>query len=299
MVSALTSPMIPVTKVSNKLLSEFREGDILSARHNTTSLDKEEDKRLDRSLSKAERYRPSKRLDSKNGDQQQRIERRLGDNFESMLKMLTVQLQNQDPLAPMDTTDFTNQIAHFTHVELASSMNKKLNELISLQKTNSLLLTTSFVGKEAEADVKYVQFTGDPVELSYHLPAEMKKARLLIKTLSGNIVDVQEVPAKAGYQTFSWKGQDEDGNPIQAGAYQVELVAVDQKQNTQGIDLSLKGMVRSIEIEGDTPWFIIGETAVGLNQLVSLGVNDDKLSLYQRADKNQTLTEQTTIKQNI
>src|SRR5476651_11105 len=76
----------------------------------------------------------------------------IASNFQQFLQLLTTQLQNQDPLSPMDTNQFTQQLVAFAEVEQQLKTNTDLDQLVSLNKTSQATAALSFVGKQVTAD---------------------------------------------------------------------------------------------------------------------------------------------------
>src|SRR5918911_3460789 len=83
----------------------------------------------------------------------------LGENFDTFLKLLTTQIKNQDPLQPLDSNQFTQQLVQFSQVEQAINTNDKLSSLVTLQSTNQMVNSLSLVDRT-------IEFTGDTAPLS-------------------------------------------------------------------------------------------------------------------------------------
>src|ERR1051326_9398368 len=71
----------------------------------------------------------------------------LSSNFDTFLTLLTTQLKNQDPLQPMDSNQFTQQLVQFSQVEQQINSNKNLESLISLTKSQTTTAAVSYLGK--------------------------------------------------------------------------------------------------------------------------------------------------------
>jgi len=105
----------------------------------------------------------------------------ISSDFETFLKMLTVQMQNQDPLNPVDSSDYAVQLATFSGVEQQVQTNDLLRGLTALMGTSGMAQMASWVGKEARAPVA-AYFGGSPVTLAPTPRSSRRRPRLLSAT---------------------------------------------------------------------------------------------------------------------
>jgi flagellar basal-body rod modification protein FlgD len=166
---------------------------------------------------------------------------RLNQNFDDFLRLLTTQLQNQDPLSPMDTAEFTNQLVMFSQVEQQLRSNDTLNKLLTMQTLNMTALGVSFIGKDVQ--VAGEEFAsaggGKPVNLSYTLGAAATDGTISITDANDNIIYTANAEKSAGTHNFTWNGMDKDGNPVAAGTYKLTVSA----QNAEGDAIDVTGFV--------------------------------------------------------
>ena len=141
--------------------------------------------------------------------------------FSDFLNLLTVQLQNQDPLSPMDSTEFTNQLVQFSAVEQQINANQKLDNLVALQLSNSLSSSQSFVGNDISYVSSELYFDGSPSELRYSLPRAAQNATLRIFNEDGGLIYEEAVSGQPGAHTFSWDGRQLGGGVAPDGTYEV------------------------------------------------------------------------------
>lgn len=140
-------------------------------------------------------------------------------DFETFLNMLTTQLRHQDPLNPMEATDFAVQLATFSGVEQQVRTNQLLEGLTTQAGIAEL---AGLVGLTARAPVA-AYYEGDPVDLSFAPAAEAEAAELLVYNAMGNEVERIEVEPDA--RAHSWDGLGGDGNPRPTGSYSFEIVS--------------------------------------------------------------------------
>lgn len=148
---------------------------------------------------------------------------------DDFLTLLVTQLENQDPLNPMDSTEFTAQLAQYSSLEQLYNVNDNLE---NLQTTQSLLNNSqavSFIGKTVKADGNSVQVTdGDSSEIYFELGADASAAYINIYDAAGSFVkSIESGALSAGEQSLAWDGNDSNGNVVSDGEYTFEVMAVD------------------------------------------------------------------------
>jgi flagellar basal-body rod modification protein FlgD len=185
----------------------------------------------------------------------------------AFLKLLTTQLQNQDPLNPTDSTAFTAQLAQFSSLEQLSNVNETLNTLKLYQASSNNAQAVGFIGKDIVANGKSIEMKGgQPVSCDYELPAAAKSVVVTIYDATGNFVrDYQKTALAAGKQSLTWDGRDRNGNPVADGAYTFEVQALDQKGAKLNVTTFSKGTVTGVTFEDGVTYLITGrnKTAIG------------------------------------
>lgn len=141
-------------------------------------------------------------------------------DFETFLKMLTTQLQNQDPLNPMESTDFAVQLATFSGVEQQVQTNQLLGKLTDSLGLSGVGKYAGWIGMEAKAPAP-VAFDGSPVNLSIGAAKGADTAVLVVSDSSGKVV--QRLDVGTGEQTLAWDGVGEGGTMLGAGVYSFTL----------------------------------------------------------------------------
>ncbi len=196
----------------------------------------------------------------------------LADNLNTFLRLLTTQLKYQDPLSPMDTNDFTNQLIQFSQVEQAIKTNSHLQALLALNETNQALAATSFIGKTVEAKSKSVSLQNGAAEIVYALPAGTTRAVLMISNSSGQVVRIVDGETSEGRHHFIWDGNDGQGIGVPAnGVYSLSLNAIDADGNpVEGTAIGIVGKVNEVVTEGGDIILMLGGTAVPLDRVVAI-----------------------------
>lgn len=145
----------------------------------------------------------------------------LSSDFTTFLKMLTVQMQNQDPMNPMEATDFAVQLATFSGVEQQVRTNQLLSAMSGEFALMGMAQLAGWVGQEARAAADVVWFTGNPVTLSPNPASTADQVVLVVKDSHGNLVSREELPVSA--EPYQWLGGDAAGNRLPDGRYILTL----------------------------------------------------------------------------
>lgn len=141
-------------------------------------------------------------------------------DFNTFLRMLTVQMQNQDPMNPIDSADYAVQLATFSGVEQQVRTNQLLAEMQGKFQQLGMSEMASWIGKEARTAAP-VLYDGNPVTLSPNPAIGANRAVLVVKDAEGNLVSREEIPVSA--EPYQWLGGGADGSPLPSGVYSIEL----------------------------------------------------------------------------
>jgi flagellar basal-body rod modification protein FlgD len=144
----------------------------------------------------------------------------IASDYNTFLKMLTAQMQNQDPLNPMDSSDYAVQLATFSGVEQQTRTNQLLEGLGGQFDMMNLAQLAGWVGREARVAAP-AWLDGDPITLSPNPAALADRAVLVVRDSQGALVSREDVPPTAG--PMEWLGTTMAGDPLPAGAYTFQL----------------------------------------------------------------------------
>lgn len=142
-------------------------------------------------------------------------------DFDSFLRLLTAQMRNQDPLSPMDSTQFVEQLASFSTVEQQIKTNSQLEGLVANLTASDLSSASEWIGRHVETSSKSSRFAGEP--LDYRIPesASGTPTEAVVYNSSGEAVF--RAPIAAGQKDFTWNGTDANGKTVSYGEYSVEV----------------------------------------------------------------------------
>ena len=168
-------------------------------------------------------------------------------DYDTFLKMLTTQMQNQDPLNPIDSADYAVQLATFSGVEQQTKTNQLLETLTSRFDLLGMSELAGWVGNEARADVP-VQFSGAPVTIAPEPDGKADRAVLVVKNAAGTVVSRDDLVLPA--RSFDWQGTDMTGAVLPAGRYtlSVESYAGETRLGSKPVE----SFARIDEVRGGT-----------------------------------------------
>lgn len=141
-------------------------------------------------------------------------------DYETFLLMMTTQLQNQDPLDPMDSDQFAVQLATFSGVEQQVLTNDLLAELTAQSTMQSMAQMAGWVGKEARV-ASPVYYDGDAITLSPNPAVAADRVELVVTDATGLVVAREDLPVTTA--PYEWTGLDAEGNPLPEGIYTLTL----------------------------------------------------------------------------
>ncbi len=191
-------------------------------------------------------------------------------NFQSFLQLLTTQLQNQNPLDPLDTNQFTQQLVEFAGVQQQLNTNDSLATLVSLQQTAQSTQALGFVGKTAVVKGSTAALTNGTATWQVNIPTA-STISISIANSTGQTVFTGSYDASAGNnQPFEWNGASNDGTTNPAGNYTMTATAKDAGGNTVAVTTAVEGTVNSVDLTQSPPLLSIGGQTYTVSQIQSI-----------------------------
>ncbi|QDY70166.1 flagellar hook capping FlgD N-terminal domain-containing protein [Qingshengfaniella alkalisoli] len=156
---------------------------------------------------------------------------KISSDFETFLVMLTAQMENQDPLNPVDSSDYAVQLATFSSVEQQVMTNDLLKEMIGASGSDNLAQMSDWVGMDARLS-GLAEFAGGPVELYFDVPTAATKSEIVLTDKDGN--DVRKIDVTGRKSPLTWDGLTNTGALADTGAYTAMLVRYGADGNVTG-----------------------------------------------------------------
>jgi flagellar basal-body rod modification protein FlgD len=213
---------------------------------------------------------PTTKTDSSGATLSTTADTTLAGNFQTFLTLLTTQLQNQNPLDPLDTNQFTQQLVQFAGVEQQLKTNDQLTSLVSLQQTAQSTQALGFVGKTAVVDGSTTNLVNSAASWNLSVPTNSNVA-ITIANSTGQNVFSGTYPVTAGdNQAFAWDGKGNDGTQWPDGKYTMTATALDTSGNPVAVSTQIQGVVNSVDLTQQPPLLSINGQTYTVNQIKSI-----------------------------
>jgi len=197
---------------------------------------------------------------------------RLAENFDMFLTLLTTQLKNQDPTAPMDSNQFMSQLVQMTSVEQQLAGNELLQQLVANTGTN-LGSVVSLIGKEVRADTAEAKLANGEAKWGYNLETAADDVKIEVLDARGipvRTIAVGEADRKAGDHTFVWDGKSDGGVAQPDGVYTLRVTAKDPSGDALKSSVFVQGVVTGVEQANGLGMITVNGGKVALSAVTSI-----------------------------
>jgi flagellar basal-body rod modification protein FlgD len=187
-------------------------------------------------------------------------------NFQTFLQLLTTQLKNQNPLDPLDTNQFTQQLVQFAQVEQQLKSNDQLARLVALEQTAQASYAFAFVGQTVAVDGATAPLANGAASwaLSVSKPAA---ANITIKAANGQTVYSGSYTLEAGRHPFIWDGVDASGQQWPDGNYTISIAAQDANGQPVSIATEIEAVVETADLTRNPPVLAIAGQEYTLDKI--------------------------------
>lgn len=188
------------------------------------------------------------------------------------LNLLITQLKHQDPLEPMEGTEFVTQLAQFSELDEMRSLTSGQEDLQNYMASLNNFAAVSLLGKSVEfSGDEVAHLEGTSTELEFLLPSDAAQVTVYLYDTQENLVyTVDKGPMAAGNQTAIWNGTDQGGQPLPSGSYRVDVVARDASEGILPVELMQQGLVREVVFQDGVPSVRVGERWLSLPEIQSI-----------------------------
>lgn len=195
---------------------------------------------------------------------------RLADSTETFLSLLTTQLKNQDPMSPMDSSQFTQQIVQMTGVEQQLLTNDLLAALVGMND-GGLAESVNLIGKTVTATTGAATLADGKATWAYNLPKAASEVTLEVIDSSGKTVASKALKAVgSGAQTFEWDGKTNLGADLPEGDYGLRITAKDSAGEKIAALQTLTGLATGVQTVDGTQVVTIGKTKVPISAVTAV-----------------------------
>ena len=193
----------------------------------------------------------------------------IAENFDTFLQLLTTQLRNQNPLDPLDTNQFTQQLVQFTSVEQQLKTNEFLEAMMTASQGASNAQAVSYVGKVVTASGNKAELVNGQAQ--WHFAVD-QPANIIatVRDMDGNIVYTKTGSVEQGESVFTWDGVGTDGRKRPDGSFSITIEARNEDGQLIDVATEMTGEVTGVDFSGSEPVLIVGTARVNLSAVMSV-----------------------------
>jgi flagellar basal-body rod modification protein FlgD len=190
----------------------------------------------------------------------------IANNFTTFLTLLTTQLKNQNPLDPLDTNQFTQQLVQFAQVEQQMKSNSQLQTLIGLQQTAQASMALNYVGATVVVDGSTGMLSSGQATWNLNV-TKPAAGTLTIQDATGKTVYTSPITLNPGGQPFVWNGLSTDGQQLPDGPYTLSVVANDASKQNVPVSIEMQGTVDSVDLTQNPPLLTIANQTYTMDKI--------------------------------
>jgi flagellar basal-body rod modification protein FlgD len=191
----------------------------------------------------------------------------LSANYETFLSLLTAQIRNQDPLSPMDTTEWTNQLVQYSSVEQQLKGNEYLEKIAAAAGAagNSMDAAVNYIGKTVSAATATATFANGQAAWDYKLEGDATAVNLTVVDKNGTVVwtGTSDQTGK-GSHTVAWDGETASGTKVTSGDYTLKVKATNVAGDVAS-SVNITGIANAAEVRDGAVVLKVGGTYVPLS----------------------------------
>lgn len=199
----------------------------------------------------------------------------LATTYETFLGLLTAQIKNQDPLSPMDSSEWTNQLVQYSSVEQQLKSNEYLKSLVDLGAGN-MASSVNMIGKTATADIDTQTFKDKALTWHYELAQTASKVAVEVRDANGKTVwKGTSDSLNKGDNSFTWDGKDSTGNTVKEGNYTLKVTATSANDATISNVVSVQQRVDATELINGEIVLRMGYSLVSMSSITGVRETTD------------------------
>ena len=190
---------------------------------------------------------------------------------DDFLKLLVTQLKNQDPLKPMDNTEFVAELAQFSQLDQSTRTVSLLEKSIGNQTASMQFGMLAMIGRTVQVEGAVIQLGTDPATLNYALDRGASSVRISIANQNGQVVrSIDAGSQEAGVQQIQWDGRNQNGALMPAGTYHYSITAVDNRGAAVAAATTSTLKITGVRTEGDQPRLVAGDQVIDQSAILEL-----------------------------
>jgi flagellar basal-body rod modification protein FlgD len=195
----------------------------------------------------------------------------LAGNFDMFLSLLTTQLKNQNPLDPMKSETFTQQLVQMSSVEQAIQTNSNLETLISASAFQASATAVNLIGKEIEGVGGGAMLKDGEAKWTINLNSDAPTTTVNVLDKNGATVFTKQIDGTKGTQAFTWDGKDKSGVQQDDGTYFLQVTANDANGQPVGGSVTTKGIVTAVDLSSSDPLLTVNGAQIKYSGVLAVG----------------------------
>jgi flagellar basal-body rod modification protein FlgD len=191
----------------------------------------------------------------------------IADNYDTFLNLLVSQLKHQDPLKPLDTNEFTQQLVQYASVEQQLQANENLEALQKLAAAQAALSAVGYLGARVSTSGAQTSLQNGQASWTYRIDGDAPTAKITIRNEAGATVYSRSTNLQSGRRAFTWDGGLSTGGKAPDGRYTITIEAQDSDGKAVQVSTEVTGRVQSVDLSGTEPMLMVNESAVPLSSV--------------------------------
>jgi flagellar basal-body rod modification protein FlgD len=192
------------------------------------------------------------------------------ESYNTFLTLLTTQLQNQNPLDPTDTTEFTNQLIALSGVEQQLISNTSLSAITDSLASLSASNGVGYIGKTITTEGDTTALQDGSAGWSYDVNGSASAVTLSVSDSDGKVVWSGSGNTSSGSHDFSWDGTGSDGTQYTSGDYTLSVKATNSSGNSVDTTTYIKGKVTGVDSSSGSTQLLIGDISVDMDDVLGI-----------------------------
>lgn len=193
----------------------------------------------------------------------------LSNDYNTFLKLLTTQLKSQDPLSPMDTNAFTQQLVAMNGVQQQLQTNALLQTLVNQSSGSGPAV--NLIGKQVQAASPTLAMSNGKANWTYELAGKAASATLTVTDASNKVVWSQGAPdLTQGQHAFTWDGSTLSGGKVTSGTYTLSVTANDAALKSLGSSVYVQGVVTGVQSSSTGTVLNLGSATVDYTKVTQI-----------------------------
>jgi flagellar basal-body rod modification protein FlgD len=190
---------------------------------------------------------------------------------DDFLRLLVTQLKNQDPMKPMDNTEFVAELAQFSQLDQSAKQVQLLQQTIDNQNANMQVGLLPMVGRTVQVEGGLIQLGDSPATMTYALERDAASVKITIADKNNKVVRILDGGSQSlGKQQATWDGRNQTGALLPAGSYHYAVSATDVKGNPVTVATTSTLTITGVRMNNDQAVLVAGDEQIDRSSIIEL-----------------------------